>query len=362
MRAKIPKRKKLYNMETQRLVYLDILRIFAVFSMILLHVVGRYYGWYAPLPPDWQIFNVYDGVVRFCVPVFVMISGALFLNPAKEMSIKKLFSKNILRIVTAFVFWSACYAVYTSKIYMGITSNTATVFVKNFLLGHYHLWFLFMIVGLYLITPLLKKITADKKLVEYFLVLAFIFALVLPAVLMLPIPGKTIITGIVGKASVYFFLGYAVYYVAGHYFSTYQITKNQKILIYLLGIIGVLFTIFMTGHLTSVEGSVVASLYDNLLPNVGFVALGLFVFFKSLTEKLTFSKNLVQKIAHVSKWIFGAYLVHDFFNIIFETLGFSALTFNPIFSIPIVALAVFACSLLTSYLIHKIPFLNKHIV
>lgn len=329
---------------------------------MVLHVAAQHFSAYPPASFEWQTYNAYDSMVRFCVPVFVMISGALFLNPSKEVSIQKLFSKNILRIVTAFVFWSACYAVYTSKIYLGVTPDTTTLFIKNFLLGHYHLWFLFMIVGLYLITPLLKKITADKKLTEYFLVLAFIFALVLPALLMLPIPGKTIITGMTGKAAVYLFLGYSVYYVAGHYFTAYSITTIQKAIIYLLGILGALFTVFMTSYLSIAEGQPVTLLYSYLLPNVGFVALALLVLFKSTLEKVCFSETFVKRIGLISKWVFGAYLVHVFVITIFTTLGFSAISFNPIFSIPAVAAVVFACSLTISYLIHKIPFLNKYIV
>lgn len=59
---------------------------------------------------EWQVFNFYDSLVRFGVPVFVMISGALFLKPDKDIPVKKLYSKYIFRIVIAFVFWSFIYA------------------------------------------------------------------------------------------------------------------------------------------------------------------------------------------------------------------------------------------------------------
>lgn len=51
---------------------------------------------------EWNVFNFYDSIVRWAVPVFVMISGALFLS--REYSIKKIYGKNILRILVAF-FW-----------------------------------------------------------------------------------------------------------------------------------------------------------------------------------------------------------------------------------------------------------------
>lgn len=61
-----------------RVLYLDLLRIFCIFSMMLLHVCAI--PWYS-VPVSsfaWQVLNVYDSSVRFCVPVFVMISGVFF--------------------------------------------------------------------------------------------------------------------------------------------------------------------------------------------------------------------------------------------------------------------------------------------
>ncbi|MEG2929604.1 MAG: acyltransferase family protein, partial [Oscillospiraceae bacterium] len=95
------------NISKERIVYLDLLRIFSIFCMILLHVSAS--KWYTTSVNsfEWQVLNIYDILVRFCVPVFVMISGAFFLDANREYTIKKLFSKNILRIIVAFIFWSA---------------------------------------------------------------------------------------------------------------------------------------------------------------------------------------------------------------------------------------------------------------
>jgi len=59
---------------------------------------------------EWQVLNLYDSLVRFCVPVFVMISGAFLLNSEKHLTISVIFRKYISRIVLAFVFWSAMYS------------------------------------------------------------------------------------------------------------------------------------------------------------------------------------------------------------------------------------------------------------
>ena len=68
-----------------RIVYADLLRIIATFAVIVLHVsVSKWYE--SPIREyNWQMFNIYDSLVRWSVPVFVMISGMFFLNPNKEI-------------------------------------------------------------------------------------------------------------------------------------------------------------------------------------------------------------------------------------------------------------------------------------
>lgn len=133
----------------ERKIYFDFLRIFATFAVIILHVSAQNWHTTDINSFEWNIFNFYDSIVRWGVPIFVMISGALFLN--KNQSIKKIYTKNILRIIIAFIFWSLIYTVLFSK---GLSIKTMII---NFFEGYYHMWFLFMIVGLYMITPFIKK-------------------------------------------------------------------------------------------------------------------------------------------------------------------------------------------------------------
>ena len=87
----------------KRIYWLDLLRIISILSMILLHVAASF--WYVSPSNsyNWIIMNIYDSLVRFCVPVFLMISGALFLSQ-KEINIKKLYTKNILRLLISLIF------------------------------------------------------------------------------------------------------------------------------------------------------------------------------------------------------------------------------------------------------------------
>ena len=75
--------------------YLDYLRLVAILGGITIHVatsLNFYRQDYASL--NWQILNFWDGLSRFCVPFFIMISGAIFLNPDFDLSWEKLFNLN----------------------------------------------------------------------------------------------------------------------------------------------------------------------------------------------------------------------------------------------------------------------------
>ena len=349
-------------MEEKRIAYLDVLRVFSIFCMILLHVSAENYTSIDVTSFHWQVLNIYGSAVRFCVPVFVMISGVVFLNPSKNIAVKTLFSKRILRLVTAFIFWSVVYAVFSAVFIKSSTDGTIKHFIGRVLGGHYHQWFIFMIVGLYLIIPLIRNITADKKQAEYFLILSFIFALVLPAIQLIPMKELTDVIAIFKRANFNFVIGFPVYFVGGHYFATYTVSKRTKRIIYLLGILSLLFTIIATSVLSVYKSKAISALYDYLLPTTAFVALSVFLFFKNAVSKLKLSGKHMEMLLLFSKCSFGMYLVHVLFLESLKKFDFLTIIPNAIIAVPVVSIFIFFCSFGVTYCISKIPIMNKYIM
>ena len=82
------------QVSNQRIIYLDLLRVLATIGVIVIHVCGR--GFYGSLfTSSWYYAVFYHSLVRWCVPVFFMISGALFLNPKKTVTYKEILLKYI---------------------------------------------------------------------------------------------------------------------------------------------------------------------------------------------------------------------------------------------------------------------------
>ena len=155
------------NKEKKREIYLDILRIVATFIIIVVHVASP--NWHIKQTSffsfEWNIFNIYMTLSKSGSAIFVMISGALFLSA--NYSIEKIYKTKIFRIITVFIFWALIYTLVHKPL-------TLQDFIVYFSKGEYHLWFLYMIMGLYILVPFFKKIVENEFLMKYFLILSFI--------------------------------------------------------------------------------------------------------------------------------------------------------------------------------------------
>lgn len=85
----------------QRIYYLNTLRLLATFSVVLLHTSSIYYGNGAGASHDIFFLGFYKMMCQYAVPVFVLISGCIFLHPQKDTNYCILFKKYVKRIALA---------------------------------------------------------------------------------------------------------------------------------------------------------------------------------------------------------------------------------------------------------------------
>ncbi len=341
----------------QRTVYMDYLRVIASFAVIIIHTVS--FTWYTPDLQDfgWKVYCLATCMSRWGVPIFVMISGALFLS--RNIPIKTLYSKYILRLISACLIWSAVFN------FTGKGSFTAKFY--SFLEGPFHMWFVPMIIGLYICTPLLKKITADDNTTDYFLILAFIFAFFIPsASLMIKDFGGGIINRAgaavidsVNKLKIHMVLGYTGYYVLGYVLNKRTLRKRTQLIIYALGVLGFAMTIYLTFAASRNENRLVENYFDNLTVNLLFSAAAVFVWFKSRKYK---NKKLNALMKVLSKYSFGSYIVHMYVLNTLKANNFLSLFSDPISRIYITGITVFIISKIISGILNHISVAKKYIV
>ena len=94
----------------ERLAYIQWLRVIAAAAVIIAHTDGQTWGQIPFDSRDWMVLSMYDGLVRWPVLMFLMITGTIFLP--RRTSVRSMLTKNIPRVVTATIFWSAVYTFF----------------------------------------------------------------------------------------------------------------------------------------------------------------------------------------------------------------------------------------------------------
>ena len=345
----------------ERLIYADILRIVSIFGVLVIHSISLFWRHIPIKTASWTVFACLDSVFRFSVPVFVMISGMFMLSPEKDRGIKNLYSKNILHICTSFVFWSFLYALFNSIPTNPEISFSTRDFILRIIKGEYHLWFLFMIAGLYIVTPIIRKIVDDKKLTEYFLAIWFIFCLFANFAKLIPFIGDTIFEFFEGfrmSAAIQ----YSGFYILGYYLNKYPLSKKFRISVYILGFLSIAFSALATVYSSFSSMSAQIKFLDYLLPTTLFSSCLVFIFVQNACEKRSFSEKKKQVIAALSKNSFGVYLCHIFVINTFNRLDIIKLELPYIVIFSIALISTVIISTVVSAILNHIPVLKKYIV
>lgn len=348
------------------IIYFDLLRLVALFLVVMLHVAARVVVCPSDAIPwrfGWDFSNVYDSLCRCAVPIFVMISGALFLG--REIPVKRLYSKYVIRIVRVFAIWTVFYAIDALLLSLRRHDILLPVdFACICLKGHYHLWFLFMIAFLYLIVPFLRKIAEDMMVCRLFLLLGFVFALLVPQTVSMvklfsPRWGEVCET-IVSNMNAHYFLGYSVYFMWGYWLHKQSVSDKRVWTSVVLGVVGVVITIGLTSWATKSAGKFDGRFY--VAPNVTVFlpATAIFVACKHWLAKARAEDRFAHVVTSLAQHSFGAYLIHAFvLEHLERSFHLSGLAFHPLVAIPVTSLVAVVLSLLAAALLARIPYVGK---
>lgn len=345
-----------------RVAFADLLRTFATIAVIVLHLAGSQMANVAVGSHAWQVFNVYDGLVRWCVPVFVVLSGMFMLDSKHALPLGKLFFHNCLRIIVCLMFWGAVYALVDCWLAGSFSWKGLWQAMLNALRGntHYHLWFCYMILGLYLVTPCLRALVrgASRADLHYFLLLCFLFASLLPTAFQLWPNATAVLRTWYDRMGVKLVLGYVGYYVAGYYLREYTIGRIAEACIYVLGVLGGAVTVWGTRWMSLTYGGLNQIFYDYFAPNVVCLAVAVVVLFRYVLG-VSEERSRRQRLGHVARISFGIYLVHDLFILLLRSIGLTTLSFTPVASVPVLTAVVFLLSFALAWLIHHIPLVGR---
>jgi len=377
------KRSRSYSFN-KRQYWADCARIFSMLAVILLHCACYDLELDTKAKNDscWIVILVYNCLTRFGVPVFVLLSGTFILDPSRPFSFEKLFRRSILRLVTAYIFWSFVNAIF----YIFSDENAPSLFSLDFLGqffirfvgGQEYLWFIYMIVGCYLISPFLRYFSDDVIMARYFLVLALFFGSLLPSLYNLfgALRMEAAADGVqiwINRWHFHFTLEFVGYFVAGYHFVKYVDIKSVRVrfFLYLFTIVDIIFIIC---------GTYYAEVHD---PNndyshhfrgtncitIVYYSMVVFIFFKHEVSEIRLSKKAINIITKWSSLTFGMYLSHlifrdmlAYFFHISQTEFLGVIKYSPVIGIPILWVILTVLSTIFSYVVSNIPILKDYII
>jgi surface polysaccharide O-acyltransferase-like enzyme len=316
---------------------INLLKFIATICVILIHVVsGDLYKYGTISNSDWNIANAINSISRICVPVFLMVSGALLLS--KDESIEDFFKKRFLRIIPKFLLFSIFY--YLIDVYY--LHHQVHNFIVSLLQGEvfYHLWYVYMILGIYLLAPFLRKIihNIEDKYVWYFLIVWFFFMSLIPFI--------EFVTKL--NLKIYNPLGqYIGYFILGYYLLNTRKIKQIPLIVF--NLIFALLTVVLSYYYTKKSGKLVDYFYNYHSITVFFqsITIYLIVIGTNLTNILEKATKLDKIIKEGSRLSFDIYLIHPIILLLLEQN--IKLRMNYSFYIII----SFTITVITSYIIAK---------
>jgi surface polysaccharide O-acyltransferase-like enzyme len=339
----------------------DLIRTVAIVLVLLLHASTESYANVDLMSSQgveiWWASNIYDSIARVCIPLFIMLAGALLLQPSKaDEPLRIFYKKRWDRLGLPFIFWSIIYFAWAGFVY-GKPLSLQSV-VQGVLTGpYYQFWFLYLLVGLYLLTPFLRVALkhASRHVLKYTLVVWFIGTAIVPLI--------TLFGSYYVNANFFIFTGWLGYFILGAYLTKVNIKRS---LLYLGLICGLLWTIIGTYLTIATLGERFSQFfYDGFSVNMIIASAAVFLLLLAVPNESIQAK--FPKINRVIKLISANTLPIFLFHVmVLETLqnGYlgvtiSITTMNPLISIPLITVLTLMICLAIIVPLKKIPYVKR---
>ena len=383
-----PPVKNLSNQKNQHIVWLDVVRFIAMFTVVCCHCTDpfNFYPGTAPNIGEIKLWGaIYGSVLRPCVPLFVMITGALLLPVRGDAS--TFYKKRIPRVFYPFLIWSVLYNLfpwitgllglnpqiildffpYAGEEVMRQSFSVSLEYILmipfNFSILAVHMWYIYLLIGLYLYLPVfsawVEKASERAKLM---------FLLAWGVTLLLPYYYQFVSNYLWGTCSwnsfgmLYAFAGFNGYLLLGHYLKNLEWSLKKTLTIGIpMFAVGYAVTFLGFRHITALPeytDEMLELFFTYCSLNVVMMTIPVFMLAKKVKVN---SERMKKALANLTVCGFGIYMIHYFFT------GPSVVLMRAIdmpigLQIPVAAILAFAVSWGLVWLIYRAGKVAKYIV
>ena len=327
--------------QNQHVVWLDVVRLIAMFTVVCCHCTDpfNFYPGVAPNIDQIKLWGaIYGSLLRPCVPLFVMITGALLLPVRGEASV--FYKKRIPRVFFPFLIWSVIYNLFPwmtgllgldPKIILDFFPYSGEEVARqsfavsldyilhipfNFSILAVHMWYIYLLIGLYLYMPIfsawVEKASERAKL--YFL-------LAWGVTLLLPYYNQFVAPYLWGTCSwnafgmLYAFAGFNGYLLLGHYLRNLDWSLGKTVAIGLpMFVVGYLITFFGFRYITALpeySDEMLELFFTYCSINVLLMTFPVFMLAKKVKVR---SERTKRALGNLTVCGFGIYMIHYFFT------------------------------------------------
>jgi surface polysaccharide O-acyltransferase-like enzyme len=329
--------------------------------VLLLHASTEYYAGVDQMSAQgvqiWAASNFYDSIARVCIPLFVMLAGALMLQPSKaDEPLRVFYRKRWNRLGLPLIFWGIVYFAWAALVHgQQLTLMSVT---QGILTGpYYQFWFLYLLIGLYLVTPLLRVAVkhAGRHILRYTLAIWFVGTAVIPLL--------TLFGSYYMNANFFIFTGWIGYYVLGIYLTTVDI---KRLWLYAGVIGGLLWTIGGSYLIVATLGERFSQFfYDGFSINMIVASASLFLLLLTVSPVALQAKY--PRFSRVLKVVGANTLpIFLFHVIVLESLQYGFFSFtlsitsmNPFIAIPLSTFLTLLICLAVIVPLKRVPYVKK---
>lgn len=297
---------------------------------------------------------MFQGIAIPAVFLFFMISGAMLIDYRQRMSTTDFFKHRIKRVLIPFLLWSILWYFYDIKwsAYPGPISHphpSVSDFLISFASTNINtiFWFFYVILVLYLVTPMLSALVKLKEK-DYLFLLVSIYVIINCFILYPLEVFKIQITNNMINFPLITFC-YLGYFIVGYLIHSGYFSKKQEDLLIIVGFIMFFIQVF----LISLGKGLNLDMNNSTGPIVFFYSVGLFTLVKRIMEKINLNSKLSVLFKTMASASLGIYIIHPFFIRLFDKI-FSVNEMSRL-HIYIFPLMVYIVCLLFLLVIKKIP-------